>query len=215
MIEVVIPGEAPSTPNLREHWAAKAKRVKAQRAAVARKMPAWPSGPLLIVRLTRVAPRALDSDNLAGALKGHRDAVAARLRVDDGSPLVEWRYMQAKGEASVVVQMWPAGEEAPPAYWRGAAPKRVKGKLKPASNSAPRGSPAYSPPPMGLGSEVMREMLKPPGKEDYAAAVLRVLDAEDRALSAAQLAEETFAPGPHSVTCRCDACASLPQTGQP
>lgn len=112
-IHVVIPGEAPSTPNLREHWAVKAKRTKAQRAAVARKMPKWTAGPLLIVRLTRVAFRSLDTDNLAAALKGHRDAVAACLRVDDASPLVRWEYHQAKGEPSVVVNAWRAGEQAP------------------------------------------------------------------------------------------------------
>lgn len=113
MIEIVIPGEAPSTPNLREHWAARSKRVKAQRAAVARKVPAWGGGPLLFIRLTRVAPRRLDTDNLAGALKGHRDAVASRLRVDDASPLVSWEYEQAGGDPAVVVQMWTAQEERP------------------------------------------------------------------------------------------------------
>jgi hypothetical protein len=117
VIEFTIPGIAPSTPNLREHWAAKAKRVKAQRASVSRKMPAWAEGPLLIVRLTRVGPRPLDTDNLAAALKGHRDAVAARLRVDDASPLVKWEYHQAKGEPAVVVTAWKAGQQVP-AYLR-------------------------------------------------------------------------------------------------
>lgn len=113
MIEVIIPGEAPSTPNLREHHMARARRVKAQRAKVMAKVPTWGGWPLLFVRLTRVAPRRLDSDNLAGALKGHRDAVAARLRVDDASPLVGWEYQQATGEPAVVVQIWASTEEAP------------------------------------------------------------------------------------------------------
>lgn len=113
MIEFTIPGTAPSTPNLREHWATKAKRVKAQRAAVARNMPKWTEGPLITVRLTRVGPRSLDTDNLAAALKGHRDAVAARLRVDDASPLVAWEYHQAKGDPAVVVQAWSAGQPTP------------------------------------------------------------------------------------------------------
>lgn len=182
MISVTIPGEAPSTPNLREHWAVKAKRMKAQRAAVARRMPAWSEGPLLIVRLTRVAPRALDTDNLAAALKGHRDAVAARLRVDDASLLVRWEYHQAKGEPAVVVQAWRAGQQAPEVAGTKSlrTPFKVESNLKLGSNSAPRVVP-------GLGAEVMREMLKPPGGEDYRAVV-------GRALLAAQQAEETFAP---------------------
>jgi hypothetical protein len=51
--------------------------------------------------MTRVAPRSLDDDNLRGALKGHRDSLAATLRVDDKTPLVEWRYLQRKGPAAV------------------------------------------------------------------------------------------------------------------
>lgn len=144
MIDVIIQGEAPSTPNLREHWAAKAKRTRAQRAKVMAKMPPWPSGPLLFIRLTRVAPMALDTDNLAGALKGHRDAVAARLRVDDGSPLVHWSYAQAKGEASVVVQMWGCGEVAPAAYL---APR---GDMK---TSTVRLGDAYAAYVAGVGAE--------------------------------------------------------------
>lgn len=155
MIEFTIPGVAPSTPNLREHYMVKAKRVKAQRAAVARKMPPWRGGALLIVRMTRMAPRALDTDNLAAALKGHRDAVAARLRVDDASPLVEWRYAQAKGEPAVVVQIWADGSSIPdlPKGHSLRKPSTMKGKLKGVSNSAlartkgERGLlPGYTPP---------------------------------------------------------------------
>lgn len=114
MIEFRVQMEAPSTPNLREHHMARARRTKRQREAVARKMPTWEGKPLLHVRLTRVAPRALDGDNCAAALKAHRDACASRLRIDDASPLVLWHYAQAKGEAEVVVQIWRDGDEAPP-----------------------------------------------------------------------------------------------------
>jgi len=154
MIEFTIPGAAPSTPNLREHWATKAKRVKAQRAAVGRKMPKWTEGPLLIVRLTRVGPRPLDTDNLATALKGHRDAVAARLRVDDASPLVRWEYHQVKGEPAVVVQAWRIGEQ-PPEYMVDSVPQPTRTK------GAPRAS--YAPPssnPVDAAKEA--EMFAPP-----------------------------------------------------
>lgn len=105
MIEFRVEMDAPSAPNLREHPMVRAKRVKKQRAAVARKMPKWTEGPMLVVRLTRVAPRELDDDNLQGAMKAVRDQVAAGLRVDDASPLVRWEYAQAKGPAEVLVQV--------------------------------------------------------------------------------------------------------------
>ncbi len=100
-----VPIRAPSTPNLREHWAAKAKRAASQKAAARLLCPRWTSGPLLCVRLTRVAPRALDSDNLAGALKSVRDGIASWLKVDDASPLVTWEYTQEKGPESVLVSV--------------------------------------------------------------------------------------------------------------
>jgi len=101
-IRFEVPIKAPSTSNLREHWAAKHKRTDAQKAATRRRCPEWKAGPLLVVRLTRVAPSALDDDNLRGALKSVRDAIATWLRVDDRTPLVDWLYAQAKGPKPVV-----------------------------------------------------------------------------------------------------------------
>jgi hypothetical protein len=196
MIEVIIPGEAPSTPNLREHHMARARRVKNQRAKVMAKVPTWGGGPLLFVRLTRVAPRRLDDDNLAGALKGHRDAVAARLRVDDASPLVGWEYQQATGEPAVVVQIWASTEEEPDRYTAVRRHPEVKGELKLASNSD-----------LPQPREAVWEKRKPT-QEDNRRAVLRVLEAEDRALAAAQQAEETFAPG-------CGNCGSCMECMRP
>src|SRR6185436_887216 len=66
-----IPGEVPSTPNMREHWAQKAKRA----AAVKRKARLLSSKfrsaipVLLVVELVRTGARALDGDNLQSALK--------------------------------------------------------------------------------------------------------------------------------------------------
>jgi hypothetical protein len=50
----------------------------------------------VVVTLTRIAPRRLDSDNLQGGCKAARDEVAAWLGVDDADPRVEWRYEQSK-----------------------------------------------------------------------------------------------------------------------
>lgn len=102
-------GDAPSTPNLREHYMARARRTKAQRAAVQRLAPKWEAGPLLVVTLTRVGKRRLDDDNVRGALKAYRDGVADWLKVDDASPLVRWEYRQETGEPSVRVEVCDAG----------------------------------------------------------------------------------------------------------
>ena len=106
-----IPMKLPSCANLREHWAARAKRAKAHREA-----GRWVAGVNLIgvripptakitVTLTRRAPRALDSDNLAGAFKATRDGIADALGIDDGSPRIEWRYGQAKGLPAALVEI--------------------------------------------------------------------------------------------------------------
>jgi hypothetical protein len=90
--------------NVREHWRARAKRVKKERstAEVAcqvflERPKQWP----VTVRLTRIGPRKLDSDNVAGACKATRDGVADWLRVDDGDESkVRWEYSQCKSAAS-------------------------------------------------------------------------------------------------------------------
>ncbi len=96
-----IPVRITSTPNERLHWTVKARRVKAQRSAsfmalraAYRAPPDWPR---MKVTLTRIAPRAMDSDNLAAGFKGVRDGVADFLKIDDGSGRVTWEYGQMKG----------------------------------------------------------------------------------------------------------------------
>lgn len=103
MISVTIPIVTVSEANRRDHWRVKAKRVKAHRTAARLLCPVYPLP--CIVTLTRVAPRALDDDNLRAALKSCRDGVADRLGIDDRDPRVEWRYGQAKGGACVVVAL--------------------------------------------------------------------------------------------------------------
>lgn len=95
-----------SEANKRSHWAARAKRVKAQREAAflyvlsARRRSEL--GDLkppksAVVTLTRVAPRTLDGDNVQSALKAIRDGVADALGVNDGDPHVTWKYAQRRG----------------------------------------------------------------------------------------------------------------------
>jgi hypothetical protein len=100
-----IPLRTPSVANLRESWVKRQKRTANQRAAVRMLCPKWKAGPVLVVKLTRVAPRQLDSDNWVSAAKAIRDGVASWLRIDDGSPLIEFRYGQEVGPESVVVEV--------------------------------------------------------------------------------------------------------------
>jgi hypothetical protein len=110
-IRIEVPLTLPSVANMREHWSAKARRVKAQRLAVAWCLKAAlltdlvgrVAGHRVAVTLTRVAPRKLDSDNLVSACKACRDQVAEYLGVDDGDSRVTWRYGQLKGKAMVLV----------------------------------------------------------------------------------------------------------------
>lgn len=50
------------------------------------------------VTLTRIAPRALDGDNLQNAFKAIRDGIADRLGVDDRDSRVTWQYGQERGQ---------------------------------------------------------------------------------------------------------------------
>lgn len=104
MIE--IPLKIESTLNKREHWARRAKLAKAQRdAAHYGLIGLLPTGEsslyrrmAKVVKLTRIAPRELDTDNLAGGFKSVRDGVADWLGINDNDPRVTWQYAQERGK---------------------------------------------------------------------------------------------------------------------
>jgi hypothetical protein len=50
------------------------------------------------IKITRIAPRALDDDNLAGSQKHVRDGIADWLGVNDRDPRVKYEYAQRKGK---------------------------------------------------------------------------------------------------------------------
>jgi hypothetical protein len=107
VVTVLVPIRTVSEANARGHWAVRAKRVKGQRQAVAVALIATGRrGPMLAlfaplcITLTRVAPRMLDDDNNAGALKATRDAVADWLGIDDGDTArLRFVTAQRKGKA--------------------------------------------------------------------------------------------------------------------
>lgn len=109
------PGELVSLANRRgisvQAMHAKKRSIKAQRemgeriartfaatagAGAGRILMGLDAGFLVIV-ITRIAPRSLDSDNLEANAKGVRDGIAAGLGIDDRSSLVRYVVSQEQG----------------------------------------------------------------------------------------------------------------------
>jgi hypothetical protein len=101
LVEFTAPVRIESEMNRRDHWSVRRKRFQIQKRAVYYSWPnRWVIFPLpLVVTLTRIGPRKLDTDNLASGFKGVRDQIAAILCCDDGNPELEWRYAQDRGAA--------------------------------------------------------------------------------------------------------------------
>jgi hypothetical protein len=94
-----MPLQVKSEANTREHWRTRHRRF-AEQAAVVRLLLAQPlrgaklSGPYLVT-FTRRGVRKVDGDNLQGAFKAVRDAVAGLLGIDDGDERsATWIYCQ-------------------------------------------------------------------------------------------------------------------------
>jgi hypothetical protein len=118
IVDVVVPIKTTSKTNARGHWSKLARRASEERGATGyalmraglkqRPQPLKVGGTVLLVdvlvdpplpctvTLTRLSERELDDDNVRGALKSVRDAVAAWLGIDDRDKRVEWRYGQQK-----------------------------------------------------------------------------------------------------------------------
>ena len=104
IIRITLALRTKSEANLRENWHVKAKRVRMQRQVtcimVRQYRKDWRDnlpGTTYVLTLTRIAPRPLDSDNLARSLKAIRDGIADALKIDDGSKRLTWNYGQEKG----------------------------------------------------------------------------------------------------------------------
>jgi hypothetical protein len=95
-VSVVMFMRTVSEMNCREHFMAVANRKKQQRTATAMALATLTRRPTLpvVVTLTRFGPKALDDDNLRGAMKFCRDEIASYYGVNDGGKDIEWRYGQ-------------------------------------------------------------------------------------------------------------------------
>lgn len=128
-IVVELPGlRLTSEANTRGHSFAKVDRVASQRRAIGSTLRVMAGAPPRLpcrVVITRVAPLALDDDNLGSACKAARDAIAVwlcpvvqtlrtgpragttRTVGDDRDPRVEWVVAQEKGPYGVRVEVVP------------------------------------------------------------------------------------------------------------
>lgn len=107
---ILVPIRTARGGNNREHWRARAARVKVEREAVALFLNGRPKPPIpCVVILKRMAPsNGLDDDNLAGALKSVRDEVAKWIGVDDKDRTrVRYVYQQDRGPWGVQIEFVP------------------------------------------------------------------------------------------------------------
>ena len=108
-LSFMIPLRTYSEANLRQHWSCLQRRRREQRmitrVTTIHQLGPVRFGPQSVVTLCRVAPRGLDSDNLAASMKAVRDGVADGLGMDDRDSLLTWRYEQRKGAYAVLVRI--------------------------------------------------------------------------------------------------------------
>ena len=109
MIEIKIPIRVVSEANQRCHWATRHRRFKKQKDAVRLLLKPLIRGfsvdGKITITLTRYGKRKLDTDNLAGAFKAVRDAIAKLLGIDDGSERLVWKYEQKKGDYAIKIKI--------------------------------------------------------------------------------------------------------------
>jgi len=114
---IYVPLRTSTGPNTREHYTARARRVRHERDAIAWALQGHSRPPASCsVRLTRIAPSAgLDDDNLVVALKAVRDQVATWLGVDDRHrDRVRYVYAQHRGPWGVAIEWGQPAAEPPP-----------------------------------------------------------------------------------------------------
>jgi hypothetical protein len=108
--EFTVPIHIISEANTREHWRKSHARHKAQKYGIRITLLAnkVPQRLPVIISMTRMSPRKLDSDNLQTAFKYVRDAIAEHFitgkapgRADD-DPRIEWKYSQVPSKEKCI-----------------------------------------------------------------------------------------------------------------
>ncbi len=110
-LKLELPIKTVSESNQRDHWRVKNARKTAQQEEVRiewlkaiRRRPIYLQMPYR-VRLTRLAARRLDDDNLQSAFKGIRDQIARLLGIDDGDDRISFEYAQEKLSRAYAVRI--------------------------------------------------------------------------------------------------------------
>lgn len=98
LVAFELPLRLQSLANIRKHWTGRARLAKDQRALAlmatrGRITCLTPTGR---VRITRIGPRTLDTDNLAISAKHVRDGIADAFGLDDADPRFAWEYAQER-----------------------------------------------------------------------------------------------------------------------
>jgi hypothetical protein len=105
ILEWELPIKTESEMNMSEHWGTRASRANTQKRMI--NLAFHSHSPIELpctVRLIRISQRELDGDNLQGAFKYVRDAIADNLIPGlkpgraDGDPRITWEYDQEKGK---------------------------------------------------------------------------------------------------------------------
>lgn len=118
-IRVCMPGiRLKASTNAREgHWAPRSSRAASQRYGARLTMQGFmrqpPKAPGYRIRMTRIAQRQFDDDNLAAALKHIRDGIADWLGINDGSDTLLWQCADVNaGQAvyGVLIEVWERTE---------------------------------------------------------------------------------------------------------
>jgi hypothetical protein len=111
---IIVPLKTKRGLNDREHHMVRMRRVKVEKDTVGWFLHGRFAKPKLpcVVKLTRVAPSpGLDDDNLSGALKACRDAVAEWIGVNDRELWkVRYEYAQRRGPYAVQIEFAPQAQ---------------------------------------------------------------------------------------------------------
>lgn len=105
-VQIRLPIRLVSEANNTEHWTKKRKRKLQQQKMIGYLLNSQERPPYfpVLVTLTRISPRWLDSDNLQMAFKSIRDCVSNWLIPGkapgqaDSDKRIQWHYMQEKGQ---------------------------------------------------------------------------------------------------------------------
>lgn len=98
-MKILVPIRTVSEANSHTHWRARQGRAKHQRTVTKIYTTMLWRQPLPVrITLTRLAPKTLDTDNLAISMKAVRDGIADSFGVDDGDPRYDWQYAQRKSK---------------------------------------------------------------------------------------------------------------------